>query len=58
MMIFVLLILSALVSLFMLSACKAAARADEQTEKAFNEWLARQDKDAAITDARRRKRCI
>lgn len=52
MMIFVLLILSALVSLFMLSACKAAARADEQTEKAFNEWLARQDKDAAITDAR------
>lgn len=51
-MVFVLLLLSALISLFMLSACKAAARADEQMEKSFSEWLARQEKNDAITDAR------
>lgn len=52
MMIFVLLILSAFVGLFMLSACKAAARADEQMEKSFNEWLVRQEKNDALTDVR------
>jgi len=52
MLIFVFLVLSALVSLFMLSACKAAARADEQMEKSFREWLARQENHDALTDAR------
>lgn len=51
-MIFVLLLMSALISLFMLSACIAAARADEQMEKSFREWLARQENHDALTDAR------
>lgn len=40
-----LIVVVAIMYLFLLAMCKAAARADEQMEKSFHEWLARQQKD-------------
>lgn len=45
MIIFALIAFTAVMYLFFLAMCKAASRADEQMERAFNEWLARQPKD-------------
>lgn len=54
MIIFALMLLAAVVAVFMLSACKAAAQADEQMERAFQEWLSRQPVEVqqeVMTDA-------
>lgn len=45
MIVFALIVLAAVVAVFMLSACKAAALADEQMERTFHEWLASQPKE-------------
>lgn len=45
MMIFALIVLAAFAAVFLLSACKVAAQADEQMERMFNEWLARQPQE-------------
>lgn len=41
-MIFALIILAVFSAVLLLSACKVAAQADEQMERTFHEWLARQ----------------
>lgn len=45
MIIFALIVIAAILLVFMLSACRAAGMADEQMEKAFCEWQARQLKE-------------
>lgn len=52
MMIVALIVFVAIMYLFLLSMCRAAARADEQMEKSFHEWLAKREKDASLTEAR------
>ena len=45
MMIVALIVFVAIMYLFLLSMCRAAARADEQMERSFREWVARQQKE-------------
>lgn len=43
--IFALIIVAVFSVVLLLSACKVAAQADEQMERTFQEWLARQPKE-------------
>lgn len=60
--IFALIIVAVFSVVLLLSACKVASQADEQMERTFQEWLARQPKevqqDASLVESRHKRGCI